>query len=112
MSLLKMGKRILVLATGNIYERRGLFNAVLDRTKQLKEICDYEVDMLLLFTYRPWIVRLLCHTRKYARPNELEIEGVRIEVDWCRFSLFDYVMNVTLKGGGVGILRNFTIGSL
>ena len=47
MSLLKMGKRILVLATGNIYERRGLFNAVLDRTKQLKEICDYEVDMLL-----------------------------------------------------------------
>ena len=100
MSLLKMGKRILVLATGNIYERRGLFNAVLDRTKQLKEICDYEVDMLLLSTYRPWIVRLLCHTRKYARPNELEIEGVRIEVDWCRFSLCDYVMNVTLKGGG------------
>ena len=94
-----MKKRILVLTTGNIYERRGLFNAVMSRTRHLKEICDYEVDMLLLSTYRPWIVRLLCHTRKYARPNELEIEGVRIEVDWCRFSLFDYVMNVKLHKG-------------
>lgn len=94
-----MKKRILVLATGNIYERRGLFNAVIGRTKHLKEICDYEVDMLLLSTYKPWIVRKLRHTQKYARPNEWEIEGVHIRIDWCRFSLFDYVMNVILHKG-------------
>lgn len=94
-----MKKRILVLATGNIYERRGLFNAVIGRTKHLKEICDYEVDMLLLSTYKPWIVRILRHTQKYARPNEWEIEGVHIRIDWFRFSLFDYVMNVILHKG-------------
>ena len=33
-----MGIRILVLATGNIYVRRGVFNAVISRTKHLKEI--------------------------------------------------------------------------
>lgn len=94
-----MKKRILVLTTGNIYERRGLFNAVMSRTRHLKEICDYEVDMLLLSTYKPWIVRKLRHTRKYVRPSEWEIEGVQIRIDWYGFSLFDYVMNVKLHKG-------------
>lgn len=95
-----MKKRILVLSTGNIYERRGLFNAVMGRTRHLTEICDDEVDMLLLSTYKPWIVRKLLHTPNYARPNEWEIEGVHIRIDWYRFSLFDYVMKVILHGGG------------
>lgn len=94
-----MRKRILVLTTGDIYARRGFFNAVISRTKHLKEICDYEVDVLLLSTYEPWIVRKLRHTKKKNRPKEIEIEGLQIRVDWCRFSLFDYVMNVKLHKG-------------
>ena len=94
-----MRKKILVLTTGSIYERRGFFNAVISRTKHLKEICDYEVDVLLLSTYEPWIVRKLRHTKKNNRPKEIEIEGLQIRVDWCRFSLFDYVMNVKLHKG-------------
>ena len=94
-----MRKKILVLTTGSIYERRGFFNAVISRTKHLKEICDYEVDVLLLSTYEPWIVRKLRHTNKNNRPKEIEIEGLPIRVDWCRFSLFDYVMNVKLHKG-------------
>ena len=105
-----MNNRILVLATGNIYERRGLFNAVMGRTKHLKEICGYEVDMLLLSTYWPWYVRLLRKTKKRPRPNEREIDGVNLRIDWCRFSLFDYMMNVKLHGGG--ILRDFIIENL
>lgn len=101
----EMKKRILVLATGNIYERRGLFNAVMGRTKHLKENCDYEVDMLLLSTYNPWIVRKLRHTQKYARPNEWENDGVDMRIDWCRFSLFDYVMNVILYWIGRGYFK-------
>lgn len=95
-----MKKRILVLTTGNIYQRRGLFNAVMGRTKHLKEICDYEIDVLLLSTYSPWYVRNLRHTQKYARPNEWEIEGVHLRIDWRKFSLFDYVMNVKLHREG------------
>ena len=95
-----MEKRILVLTAGNIYKRRGLFNAVLSRTKHLKEICDYEVDMLLLSIYEPWYVRLLRNTKKYPRPSEFEADGILMRIDWCRFSLFDYVMNVKLHWGG------------
>ena len=94
-----MRKKILVLANGDINERRGFFNAVISRTKHLKAICDYDIEMLLLSTYEPWIVRKLRHTKKKIRPKEIEIEGLQIRVDWCRFSLFDYVMNVKLHKG-------------
>lgn len=94
-----MRKKILVLANGDVYERRGFFNAVISRTKHLKAICDYDIEMLLLSTYEPWIVRKLRHTKKKNRPKEIEIEELQIRVDWCRFSLFDYVMNVKLHKG-------------
>lgn len=94
-----MKNKILVLTTGSIYERRGFFNAVISRTKHLKEICDYEVEVLLLSTYEPWLVRKLRKTIKRARPEEIEVEGIRMKIDWCRFSLFDYVMNVKLHKG-------------
>ena len=94
-----MRKKILVLTTGSIYERRGFFNAVISRTKHLKEICDYEVEVLLLSTYEPWLVRKLRKTIKRSRPEEIEVEGIRMKIDWCRFSLFDYVMNVKLHKG-------------
>lgn len=94
-----MKNKILVLTTGSIYERRGFFNAVISRTKHLKEICDYEVEVLLLSTYEPWLVRKLRKTFKRARPEELEIDGIRMKIDWCSFSLFDYVMNVKLHKG-------------
>ena len=94
-----MKKKILVLTTGNIYERRGFFNAVMSRTKQLKEICDYGIDVFLISTYSPWYVRLLRNTKKQARPIEFEADGIRMGIDWCCFSLFDYVMNVKLHKG-------------
>lgn len=94
-----MKNKILVLTTGSIYERRGFFNAVINRTKHLKEVCDYEVEVLLLSTYEPWLVRKLRKTFKRARPEELEIDGIRMKIDWCSFSLFDYVMNVKLHKG-------------
>ena len=94
-----MRKKILVLANEDVYERRGFFNAVISRTKHLKAICDYDIEMLLLSTYEPWIVRKLRHTKKKNRPKEIEIEELQIRVDWCRFSLFDYVMNVKLHKG-------------
>ena len=95
-----MGKRILVVfTTGNIYRRRGLFNAVMGRTKHLEDICGYEMDVLLLSTYFPWYVRLLRNTGKVPRPSVYEADGILMRVDWCRFSLFDYVMNVKLHKG-------------
>lgn len=94
-----MKNKILVLTTGNIYERRGFFNAVISRTKHLKAICSYDIEVLLLSTYEPWLVRKLRKTIKRARPEEIEVEGIRMKIDWCRFSLFDHILNVKLHKG-------------
>lgn len=96
-----MKKRILVLATGNIYERRGFFNAVVSRTKHLSKIADYDIDALLLSTYEPWLVRKLRNTRKHAKPNELKVDGVKMKIDWRRFSLVDYILSVQLHKGTI-----------
>ena len=37
-----MRKKILVLANGDVYVRRGFFNALISRTKHLKAIYDYD----------------------------------------------------------------------
>ena len=94
-----MISKVLVLTSGDIYERRGFFNAVISRTKHLMEAGGFDVDVLLLSTYEPWLVRRLRHTRKHARPAECKIDGVHIKIDWCRFSLFDYILNVKLHKG-------------
>lgn len=91
-----MKKKILVLTTGNIYERRGFFNAVISRTKHLKEISDFDINVLLLSTYEPWLVRKLRRTQKHERPKGCQINGVKIEIDWYCFSLIDYILSVKL----------------
>lgn len=92
-----MKKRIIVLTEGNIYERRGFFNAVVSRTKHLKNITDYEIDVLLLSSYSPWYVRLLRHAEKYEKPKTVNIEGLNIKIDWKSFSLIDYILHYKLN---------------
>lgn len=89
-------KRILILADGNIYERRGYFNAVINRTKHLMEISDFDIDILILSEYEPLLVRCLRKTKKILKPNFVEIEGLKMRIDWKRFSLIDYILHVKL----------------
>lgn len=91
-----MRKKILVLTTGNIYERRGFFNAVINRTKHLKEISEFNIDVLLLSSYSPWLIRKLRHTAKFERPKSVIIDGIEIKIDWKRFSLIDYLLHFRL----------------
>lgn len=92
-----MKPKILVLTNGNIYERRGYFNAVISRTKHFKKICDYDVEVLLLATYEPWHVRKLRNTQKHLRPANKVIDSVEMKVDWHRFSIIDYLLTSRLQ---------------
>lgn len=87
-------KKILVLTGGNIYERRGFFNAVVNRTKYFKNISEYEIDVLLLTTYEPWFIRQLRHTTKRERPKAFCVDGIEMKINWRRFSFIDYLLSV------------------
>lgn len=86
-------KKILVLTEGNIYERRGFFNAVVNRTTHLKDICEYDINVLIIATYEPWLVRKFRHTKKQAKRAILVIDGLKMRIKWNRFSIIDYIIN-------------------
>ncbi len=87
-----MKKKILVIFEEYLYQRRGFFNAVIGRTKSLVRNGDCSVDVLLLTVYEPWLVRKFKHTPKQERIESVEIDGVKIRVDWRRFSFVDYFL--------------------
>ena len=90
--------KVLVISSGNIYERRGQFNAVVNRTKHLMLNSSWQVDMLLLSTYDPWIVRRRLHTQKHSRPESFEVDGVKMNIDWLKFSYLDYILEKLHSG--------------
>lgn len=89
-------KKILVLTEENVYDRKGSFNAFLGRTKHLKNICKDDIEVLILSTYEPFLIRKIRHTTKRERPNAIEIDGIRMKLDWKCFSLVDYILSVKL----------------
>ena len=89
-------KKALVLFAGDIYSRRGYFNAVVSRTKYLQEISDFSIDILVLSTYEPWYVRKLRHTPRVPCPERYEIDGLNMKIDWRRFSIVDYILHVKM----------------
>lgn len=89
-------KKILVLLEGDIYSRRGYFNAVIDRTVHLKEISEYKIDVLVLSSFEPWYVRLIRHTPFVQTPSVIELNGLNLNISWRKFRLIDYISRVKL----------------
>lgn len=94
-------KKILVLFSGDIYQRRGFFNAVMSRTKHLKQLSNYDFDVLVLSEYEPWYIRKLRHSNIRKKVTEVDIDGQNVSVEWHNASLIDYVLSVRLHKSAV-----------
>jgi len=78
-------KQIAVLFEGDINRRLGVFNAVVNRVKHLRQVADYQIDVSMFQVYDGWLMRRLRHTpRLEQRPDYVEADGVRIRVHWFR----------------------------
>lgn len=86
-------KRIAVIFEGNDEDRKGMFNAVVQRTLHLKKQLGYTPDVYMIQTYEPWIIRLLGHTRNRERKPSFEIAGLTVTNIWQRFSITDYCLD-------------------
>lgn len=87
-------QKIIIVFNGSIYSQMGFFNAVLNRTKCFAEKSNYDCDVILLSDYEPWYVRKLRGTEKKGCPSTAVIDGVKLTIDWRRFYLFDYILEV------------------
>lgn len=90
-------KKIAVLTCGDIYDRKGLFNAVHNRIKHLTLITNLEIDVIIFSEYIPWYLRLIKQRYKNDKLNILEVEGVIYNIKWRCFSLLDYISEIKFK---------------
>lgn len=86
----------LVVATGNVYEKFGMFNAILNRTKHLSQIHNSAIDVILLSSYDSILVRKLRGTLKREKVKEQIIDGVKFQIFWKPYTLVEHVLSVIL----------------
>ncbi len=85
-----MKKKLAVIFEGNISNRLGVFNAVVNRVKHLREIADYTVDVFMIQVYDGRIMALLRHDNPPAmHPASIVADGVTINVRWFKRSFCD-----------------------
>lgn len=94
-----MVKKIAILFSGDIRDRKGFMNAVLERTKRLCVLPQYSVDVFCLSTFDHLFARKLRHSNKIEQCNTIEVEGITINMLWIPFSILDYVLSVKLHSG-------------
>ena len=87
-------KQIAVLFEGDINWRLGVFNAVLNRAKHLKQATDYKVDVHMFQLYDGWLMRLVRRSPKIDyRPDEIEALGMKVHITWFRRRWSDVIMH-------------------
>lgn len=84
--------KIAVLTNGDIYNRKGFFNAVFERTKHLIDNSSHDIDVYLFAEYDSFWVRKLRGSNKVARPKRIIINGVRVNILWHPFSIIDHIL--------------------
>ena len=92
-----MGKKIAIIFNGNVQDRKGYVNAVLERAKRLYAQGEYSVDVFCISQYDHWLVRQLRHSERVIRQAKVVVDGMLINMIWYPFSLIDYFLSVKLR---------------
>ena len=84
--------KIAIIIEDSIYNRKGMMNAELNRISHLLKIANYSIDVYSFQIYSGWFYRKLKGQNKIERPNDIEIDGIKINLKWRKFSLIDYIL--------------------
>lgn len=89
-------KKIAIIISDSLSDRKGQLNAELNRIKYLKQTCEFQIDVYCFGIYEGWLTRFLRHTKEIPLPEIANIDGIPIRCFWRRFSLIDYVLEVKM----------------
>lgn len=92
-------KKIAIICSGNLNNRKGLVNACLSRVKFLKSIVkNYSIDVYFIQSRRSHFFCFLKKIKFEARcPSSYDIEGMNIRLLWYTSTVTDYILYVRLK---------------
>lgn len=82
-------KKIAVIFESSPFDRKGLFNAVHNRTKGLSEDGHFQVDAYCMHIRDTFMSRLLRKTEKVSRKDVMQVGDVPYRMLWRRFSYID-----------------------
>ena len=89
--------KIARIFTGDIDNRKGKFNNVIERIKHLQKLSEVESDIYIIQYKYMWLFRWL---RKVPKKNIVEsvtIDGIKLKMLWVRLSLLEYLLVHKLK---------------
>ena len=89
-------KRIAVIFEGSLNNITGLVNAVFNRVEHIGAITDWKIDIYDILSYPYGLTRLIHQPSKYAKKENVKIEGVNVNILWRKDLLFDDVLNYKL----------------
>ena len=81
--------KIAIIIEDSIYNRKGMMNAELNRISHLLKIANYSIDVCSCQIYSGWFYRKLKGQNKIEKPNDIEIDGIKVAVKWRRVALID-----------------------
>ena len=85
-------KKVAILFSESLNDRKGAFNAVVNRVRYLMQIADFEIDVFLLQNYEPLLARTLRGTPKVEKVKDFSIDGKTVPVWWYDFSILDFIL--------------------
>lgn len=90
-------KRIAVIFEGRLHEQKGVFNAVMQRVKHLRDIAPFVIDVHMIEGYDRGLNRLLHGTPRIdGHPALVTIDGIDVQMHWFCHSLMDTVRHKVL----------------
>lgn len=89
-------KKIAIIISDPLSDRKGQLNAELNRIRYLIDEKEFCVDVFNFSTYEGPLTRFLRKTEKLSIDSIIEIDGIKINCFWRRFSLIDYVLEVKM----------------
>src|SRR5574344_412823 len=91
-------KRIAILFEGDVYNRKGLVNAVINRTKFLIEVSgEYTIDVFMINRYDPFYIQFLRKSQSVEKIKQISIDNIQINLLWYPLLLIDWVLESKFK---------------
>ena len=87
-----MEKKIAVIFESSPFDRKGLFNAVHQRIAHLLPLGQFKVDAFCLHSRDNAFTRKVRHNPKVPFKKQVEIDGIKYNLLWYRFSVIDDIL--------------------
>ena len=84
--------RAAVVFESSPFDRKGMFNAIHERIRHLSAVSGYEIDVYCIHSRDNAFTRRVRHTVRVPDVESVDVEGIRYDILWYRFSITDHIL--------------------